>query len=72
MSKSHEKHKAQIGSELYIIEKDLNEVGWYFYRIVGQGKITHDYLQSSKQDIIEFAREEFNVPKDSWSRIEIE
>lgn len=67
MKKQFEKYIVKTKNETFLIEEDLPEVGWYLYRIDQNGKTTHDYLQDSKVDTMEFALEEFQISIASWS-----
>jgi len=50
---------------LFFIQPDNPEVGVYLWRYV-DGASTHDYLQNSVQDCMEFAEELWGVPATSW------
>lgn len=55
----------------YVLEEDSPEVGWYV--LVYEGDLcVKDYLQDNLTMAIDFAYEEFGVPKDSWSDFEDE
>lgn len=56
---------AQSGRRTYIIEPNLPEVGVYLW-IYEEGRDIADYLQNTAQDCIDFAFEEYGVPKESW------
>jgi hypothetical protein len=59
---------AKVEDRIFLIEHDLLEVGAYL-RVYENGKDTADHLQDSVQDCIEFALEEFSVPRDAWSEM---
>lgn len=51
--------------KMYKIEEDHPNVGAYLY-VFENDKCLADYLQDTIKDCIEFAFEEFDVPKDIW------
>jgi hypothetical protein len=57
---------AKVEDRIFLIECDLPEVGAYF-RVYENGKDIADHLQDSVQDCIQFALEEFSVPRDALS-----
>ena len=68
MEKRFEKYVVKTETESFLIEEDLPEVGWYLYRIDQNGKITHDYLQDTKSDAMEYALEVFQITVSSWNK----
>ncbi|MFK7981855.1 MAG: hypothetical protein AB8G86_17875 [Saprospiraceae bacterium] len=62
----YKKYQCKFKEKTYIIEEDLPEVGWYFYVFDKSGKCIADYLQDSYKIIIEFAEENFQIPKENW------
>lgn len=69
MKTRFEKYIVITRKETFLIEEDLPGVGWYLYRIDQNGETTHDYLQDSKADAMEYALEIFQIPVASWSLV---
>lgn len=57
--------KSVQGSRTYVIEPSSPEIGAYLW-IYEEGRDIADHLQDSIEDCIEFAFEDFAVPRDSW------
>jgi len=67
MEKQFEKYIVKTEKETFLIEEDLPEVGWYLHRVDQNGNTTHDYLQDSKLDAMEYALEIFQIPLNTWN-----
>ena len=53
------------------IEEDFPDIGWYLYVYDINDKCIADHLQVDFKSVIDFAFEEYQVPKDSWTDITI-
>jgi hypothetical protein len=63
------KYQTEYKGQKFIIEEDLPEIGWYLYIWNKSGKCIADYLQDNFKLVLEFAEEEFNIPKEQWKEI---
>ena len=57
---------SKYNNQIFKIEKDNPEIGFYLFVFNDNNECTHDYLQDTEQMTKEFAFEEFGVPLDSW------
>ena len=60
------KLKTQKGNLELVIEKDLDEVGYYLY-VFRNGECINDYLQDTLILAKEFARDKFGVLENNWT-----
>lgn len=63
------KYQSDFKEKKYVIEEDMPEVGWYLYIFDKSGKCIADYLQDNFKIVVDFAEEEFKIPKESWKEI---
>lgn len=63
--------ECKFGDKRFKIEEDLPDVGWYLYVYDLNGKCTADHLQDDFETIIDFAFEEYQIPKTNWIDNEI-
>ena len=63
------KFEARWENQKFVIEEDLPEVGWYLYVYDNDDKCIADHLQDNLTTIIEFAKEEFRIPKSEWREV---
>lgn len=63
--------ECKFGDKRFKIEEDLPDVGWYLYVYDLNGKCIADHLQDDFETIIDFAFEEYQIPKTNWIDSEI-
>jgi len=63
--------ECKFGDKRFKIEEDLPNVGWYLYVYDLSGKCIADHLQDDFETIIDFAFEEYQIPKTNWVDSEI-
>ena len=63
------KFVSMYGNKKFIIDEDLPEVGAYLYVYDGD-KCVYDCLQDNIELCKEVAHEEYQVPLDSWEKLE--
>lgn len=63
--------ECKFGDKRFKIEEDLPDVGWYLYVYDNNGKCIADHLQGDLEAVIDFALEEYLVPKANWIDSEI-
>ncbi|WP_338237894.1 hypothetical protein [Persicobacter diffluens] len=63
--------ECKFGDKRFKIEEDLPEVGWYLYVYDLNDKCVADHLQDDLETIIDFAFEEYQIPKTNWIESEI-
>lgn len=63
--------ECKFGDKRFKIEEDLPDVGWYLYVYDLNDKCIADHLQDDLKKIIEFAFEEYQIPKTHWIDSEI-
>lgn len=66
-----DEYTAKFNNRTFRTRTDLPEVGVYLL-VFEEEKCTYDYLQDSIQACIEFAKDEFGVPPEIWTRVEKE
>ncbi len=59
--------KLKCFPQIYYEIKRGPSVGFYLY-VFQNGKCIHDYLQDTLELAIEFAWEDFGVPKNAWEK----
>ena len=69
MKKIFRKYEFKRSNRRFLIEEDLPEVGWYLYVFDESGKCVADQLQDSIDIIMEIAKDNYNIPKESWRLI---
>jgi hypothetical protein len=60
--------KPKFFQSRYYEIKHVPLVGFYLY-VFENGKCIRDYLQDTLELAIEFAWEDFSVPKDAWKKV---
>ncbi len=63
--------ECKLGDKRFKIEEDLPDVGWYLYVYDLNDKCIADHLQDNLEMIIDFAFEEYQIPKANWIDSEI-
>ena len=63
---SFKRFQCEYKENRYIIEEESSEVGWYLYVFSKSGNCIADYLQDDFESVVEFANDEFQVPKEKW------
>ncbi|QCK16105.1 hypothetical protein [Mangrovivirga cuniculi] len=63
--------ECKFGDKRFKIEEDLPDVGWYLYAYDLNDKCLADHLQDDFETIIDFAFEEYQIPKTNWIDSEI-
>jgi len=63
--------KCKFGDKRFKIKEDLPDIGWYLYVYNENNKCIADHLQGSLEMVIDFAFEEYQIPKTNWIDIKI-
>jgi len=63
------KYQCEFKKRRFVIEEGLPEVGWYIYVFDKSGNCIADHLQDKFEIAVEFAEEEFQVPKENWKEV---
>lgn len=63
--------ECEFGDKRFKIQEDLADVGWYLYVYDKNDKCVSDYLQDNLKSAIDFAFEEFQIPKVCWFGLDL-
>ncbi len=67
MNKKYRNFEYKIDDKYYEISEDLPEVGWYL-KVYDRGmNCIFDHLQNDFKTIIDFAFEEYGIPRNRWT-----
>lgn len=61
--------ECRFGDYRFKIEEDLPDIGWFLYVYDLNNKCIADYLQDNLESVVDFAFEEYQVPKNSWIEV---